>query len=320
MLDFLLALLSMSNAVWCDKSGMRPADQNDVGCQHRSTSGRDYRGKANTTVTGIPCQKWSDSQPHDHEFTHVGDHNFCRNPEGSPSTQLWCYTTDPNIKEANCSVPFCPPLKVLDFSLDNDWRPDPNGSYTHASYQKKTFPSSFTVFAASIVEYWGDSINSPLFRLLDSKNKTWLYVELTTFETYTEYTIHFSGVDFTVKFPSHLFPKHWTRVSFSFNSNTSMATLVADGKQIDKRLIVVDRKPSNLNMIIGWGYWGGYNRESPGKITDVNIFSTSLTNEKEMTEAGTENCGALGDFVNWEEANWTLHSKAKMIEVDSARR
>ena len=37
------------------------------------------------------------------------------------------------------------------------------------------------------------------------------------------------------------------------------------------------------------------------------------------TEAGTDHCGAAGDYVNWKEANWTLHSKARIIEMDSAR-
>ena len=64
--------------------------RNDIGCQHKSTLGRDYQGAANTTVTGIPCQKWSDSSPVDHEFTYVGDHNFCRNPSGTYDDKVWC--------------------------------------------------------------------------------------------------------------------------------------------------------------------------------------------------------------------------------------
>ena len=44
---------------------------NAVGCQHKSTSGRDYRGAANTTSSGVPCQKWSDTQALDHPFTTI---------------------------------------------------------------------------------------------------------------------------------------------------------------------------------------------------------------------------------------------------------
>ena len=100
---FLLAFLSMSSIV-CSK------EHDIIGCQHSATKGRDYKGSANTTETGIPCQRWSDTHPHDHQFTHVGDHNFCRNPAGTTFTQVWCFTTDPTVQVQYCQVPFCPPL------------------------------------------------------------------------------------------------------------------------------------------------------------------------------------------------------------------
>ena len=88
----------------------------NLNCQKKSTSGRDYVGEADITVDGIPCQRWSDTEPHDHKFIHVGDHNFCRNPIGASESQVWCYTSDPEHKKENCSVPFCSSLKALDFS------------------------------------------------------------------------------------------------------------------------------------------------------------------------------------------------------------
>ena len=36
----------------------------------------------------------------------------------------------------------------------------------------------------------------------------------------------------------------------------------------------------------------------------------------DLTTAGGEECGAHRDLVNWEEAVWTLHSQAKVIEVN----
>ena len=79
--------------------------QNSMYCQHKSTHGRDYRGTVNETVAGIPCQRWSDTQPHNHLFTNVGDHNFCRNPVDSQVDRLWCISTDPDIFGQVCSVP-----------------------------------------------------------------------------------------------------------------------------------------------------------------------------------------------------------------------
>ena len=312
-----LIFLSMLNLIWCAEIDMISADQNKVNCQHRSTSGRDYRGRANTTETGIPCQMWSDTQPHDHQFTHVGDHNFCRNPTGSQNTRVWCYTSDPSIEGETCSVTFCPSLKVLDFSLDNDWEPDLNDTYTYASILKENFPSSFTICTAFMVEWWGMYQNSPLFRLLDDfgKNKKWLYVEVDAAPTHTGYTVVFSGIQFAATSPSIFFRFQWTRLCLSFNTSTSMVTLVVDGNQLAKKFVVVEKNLNNLNMIIGWG---DHNQKNPGKITDVNIFSTALTNMEEMTMAGTKKCGAPGDYVNWEEADWNLYSEARIIEVDSA--
>ena len=108
-------------------------------CQHKSTRGRDYSGTANTTETGNLCQRWSNvtPEPDDYDFTFVGGHNFCRNPQGSDVDQVWCYTVDKDIRWENCSVPLCPPLKVLDFSLDSDDQKDDEAEWTHASLQKE---------------------------------------------------------------------------------------------------------------------------------------------------------------------------------------
>ena len=149
-------------------------DYKYLNCQQKSTSGRDYVGEANITVDGIPCQRWSDTEPHDHEFTHVGDHNFCRNPNGEAAqSQVWCYTTDPEHQKQNCSVPFCPPLKALNFSLDNDWKSDKNNSYTHASLKKEDLPRSFTICTAFMVEAWAGYTSSRLFVLHADNGGVW---------------------------------------------------------------------------------------------------------------------------------------------------
>ena len=157
---FIFVLLNVISVIW---SAPNKVLKQSIGCQQRSTSGRDYIGKANTTVDGIRCQRWSKTQrvetfntkPYNRSFTHVGDHNFCRNPIGGEATQsqVWCYTTDPKHEKQNCSVPFCPPLKALDFSLDNDKKPDENNSYTHASliFKKET---SLPRSQSALLSWW----------------------------------------------------------------------------------------------------------------------------------------------------------------------
>ena len=287
-----------------------------VDCQHKATIGRDYRGTTNMTKSGIPCQRWSDTLPNDHDFTHVGDHNYCRNPVGSDLDHVWCITNDTDVLWEFCPVPFCHPPKVLDFSLDGDWKPDANEIYTHASLQKENIPSSFTICMAFMVEKWKDSSNSPLFVLLDSDDNVWLSLGLFAAESHTEFTIHFSRVRINRKSPHPFFPMQWTRVCISFNSDTSMVTLVVDGDQLIERTIYVDSTPVNLNLILG----ADLGAESPGRMTNVNMFSKPLSDIiREMTMAGNQKCGIPGDFVNWDEADWALHSKARFIQISPGR-
>ena len=165
----------------------QPKRGQEIGCQHRFTKGHDYVGKANTTVDGIPCQRWSDKQPHDHRYTHVGDHNFCRNPDGSLQSKVFCFTTDPKNRYQHCSVPFCPPLKALDFSLDNDWKLDESKSSTHASLQKENLPPSFTICTAFMVEAWSQDNDAWLFFLRDDIWDAWLFVGIGAMTTYSEF-------------------------------------------------------------------------------------------------------------------------------------
>ena len=72
----------------------------------------DYRGTINTTEQGYTCMNWLEQSPHSHSRTPanypdkgLGDHNYCRNPDGEP--RAWCYTTDPNKRWDFCDVPSC---------------------------------------------------------------------------------------------------------------------------------------------------------------------------------------------------------------------
>ncbi|KAG8455051.1 hypothetical protein GDO86_001317 [Hymenochirus boettgeri] len=75
-------------------------------------NGRHYQGIANTTISGIQCQKWSQQLPHLHRrapeiFPELSSsENYCRNP-GGESERPWCYTMDPNVRWEYCNVPLC---------------------------------------------------------------------------------------------------------------------------------------------------------------------------------------------------------------------
>ena len=126
------------------------SSQDDNECQEGNPLGASYSGKVNVTTSGISCQVWAASQPHEHDNTEVGEHNHCRNPdypedwmEDYPGDGgVWCYTTDPYVRWDYCPVPECATkMKVLDFSADNDQERDicrnPSSSKRY-SYDKKS--------------------------------------------------------------------------------------------------------------------------------------------------------------------------------------
>lgn len=88
----------------------------------RTSSGWEYSGKRNVTMTGRTCQVWSTQSPHSHSYTTYPE-NYCRNPDGEPSP--WCYTTDPYKRWELCNIPDCGKLNCYLFYvfllMDTSW-------------------------------------------------------------------------------------------------------------------------------------------------------------------------------------------------------
>eukprot|EP01084_Bolivina_argentea_P316220 548080_1 len=99
-------------SIWCYTTDPNKRWENCSPCDETNKvtgNGENYRGCLSTTISGKTCQKWTSQSPHTHSRTSqnypnkgVGDHNYCRNPDGH--TSIWCYTTDPNKRWENCDM------------------------------------------------------------------------------------------------------------------------------------------------------------------------------------------------------------------------
>ena len=288
-------------------------------CQTGNPLGANYSGRTSETASGRTCQAWSASQPHEHTQTYVGEHNYCRNPIGNPQG-VYCYTTDPQKRWEYCSVPICT-SKILDFSADNDHQPDGNGEYTSATVDAGFLPESFTICLALMVDAWTVEFSSAImFTVLDDFGHPWGRIDLSAGTTYTQYRVTLGPLLFFKKTDTVFFPLQWTHVCFSQDSDTRKGTLVVDGQLLEEgeyRREDDVRRPANLSLLLGY-YHGAGDFECPVKIANLNVFNSALSVERAvgLTRAGEEECGAPGDLVSWEGAEWTLHSQAKFVEVD----
>merc|ERR1719199_2093845 len=86
----------------------------DTGCYDEEDKGKAYRGLVTSTASGRACQVWTKDKPHEISVepstsNGLGNHNYCRNPDGSED-KPWCYTMDPSPdhEKETCDIPVCP--------------------------------------------------------------------------------------------------------------------------------------------------------------------------------------------------------------------
>ena len=83
------------------------------------------------------------------------------------------------------------------------------------------------------------------------------------------------------------FPLHWMQVCLAFDSNSKTAKLAVDGSILQSQ--EYGNMPSYDSTVALLGFNPSMGKESPGRITNFNIFSSALSAETigEMTMAGT---------------------------------
>ena len=283
-----------------------------VGCQEEAIQGSDYSGTANTTTGGLTCQAWSVQEPHEHGYSHYGDHNYCRNLDGNAGG-VWCYTTDPDTRFEECPVTLClkQTVKVLDFSMDVDQGTDSN-TRSSATMEKEDLPPSFTICTAYKVEAWTTELSAAnMFILKDDDGYWWGYVLLYAASDSTYYEVYLGPTTLVATTSTLYFPLQWTRVCVSLDSDSAMVRLVVDGQMLGQKEYKVEEdlyKPTNLAILLVY----------PGLVSSLNMFFSALSLERMvgLTTAGGEECGALGDYLSWEEVEWTLNSAARMLELN----
>merc|ERR1712030_34760 len=71
-------------------------------------------------------------------------------------------------------------------------------------------------------------------------------------------------------------------------------------------------------IVLGASWSNGYWYGEKSKKVNVNVFSSSLSIERmeSITRGGGEECGVQGDYLSWEEMEWSLYGLAVIESVE----
>ena len=189
-------------------------------------------------------------------------------------------------------------------------------------------PRVFTFCTAFMVETWTTgTTEAVLWQLKDESGDRWAYISMYASQTYTEFEVSLGKVSLVRHNDRVLFPLTWTHVCLSLDSASGRLVLVVDGEVLEESVqqeVLEDNgnRPVNLSVVLGYNFATG--SEYTGITSMLNIFSSSLSTSRmvAVTSAGGVECGAPGDLLSWEEAEWQLISGARieLVEEEPCRR
>ncbi|GFR73873.1 class A Scavenger Receptor (SRCR domain) with Serine Protease domain [Elysia marginata] len=107
--------------------------------------GANYRGEVAETQMGAHCLSWAHSlmvNASTHQGKGLGDHNFCRNPDGA--SKPWCWVDHARLRIGFCKIPTCSAISELPATTPAtpDVTECPNKEF-YCSRDKICIPGSF---------------------------------------------------------------------------------------------------------------------------------------------------------------------------------
>ena len=201
----------------------------------------------------------------------------------------------------------------LNFVDDVDHMRDSLGEYTQAQLNMtEQFPEDFTVCSAYTVEAFMTGYNAmETFTVYREDGSYFLGVAAVN----GEYNI-FWGASGTLgpyytKFQPQFYPTQWVRLCIALSATGKM-TFVVDGEVLHEPAVAKEfvgyPGPGLALVLHGWALG-----EDSHTVSNFNIFGEYLSTDRmvAMTQAGSEECGAPGDFLSWADTDWQLFSQAK---------
>ena len=187
-------------------------------------------------------------------------------------------------------------------------------TYSHLKYDPRaSLPSSFTICVSVLVTI--DNLRPSLFTLLGNDGQPWFSVQIRP-----DLKGNFAGRQFFYPVQNQFakvetmraFPNQWVRSCLALNTESGLVQWVAQGELMDNNTLtgITNNVPTNLSdkVVLGSYYLRGWHPSS-NKFTKLEIFSTALDVKTMMEYTKGEGCGDDGDYLSWDEMQWSLHGE-----------
>ena len=202
-----------------------------------------------------------------------------------------------------------------------------NEIHTYAELKhdpRSALPDSFTICSTIMATDCKSVKPMKFFNVLDNQLEqiiapgltpiidSWLAIDFSTWST----------VGIVDKIPP-TFPNQWIRSCFAVNSVSGSISWVVEGVSIlsmeSEKLKSSLKLPRNLSgkLILGSMSYGGKWYSVSNKVTNLNIFSSSLSLEELKNMTKDHNCAKKGDYLAWEDMEWILHGSARLETVNT---
>ena len=189
---------------------------------------------------------------------------------------------------------------------------------------RASLPSSFTICVSVLATT--ENLNPILFSLLRNDEKQWFAAVIHQLGDFVGKKFFYAGANQFVNLDTlPVFPNEWARTCLAFNTVSGLVQCtalqwVARGELVDNSTFaeIKDQKYLTGKIILGAHYHPYVAKwlQISNKVTNVNIFSSSLSVEKMQGYTQEKECGRWGDFLSWDEMHWNLHGDTVVQEID----
>ena len=191
-------------------------------------------------------------------------------------------------------------------------------------------PPAFTICSSVSVNNKTNNLEQSFWQLLAKNGSGGMYVSITgSLESEMVQTIRLGVDSVLTSFTNHSLLKlpmqvYWYHSCTGIDMVSGHVQMIINGQLIVDQVVkeltgYAEMRPQSLqgNLLLGKEWMGGFWYQSRQLTSNLNVYGRILSKDEMKEKTFGSECGLSdGDFLSWEEMEWTLHGLSKMGTID----